>query len=143
MQTFDPKLVVLTFMGVPITGYADDTFINAERDEDAFNKNVGAQGDVARVKTNNKSGSVTIVLQQTSLSNDFLSGIAAVDENLGTGVGPLMGKDIGGTTVMFSAAAWIRKLPATPMSKELQTREWIIDCGKLELNVGGNALFGI
>lgn len=143
MQTFDPKLVVLTFMGVPITGYADDTFINAERDEDAFNKNVGAQGDVARVKTNNKSGSVTIVLQQTSLSNDFLSGIAAVDENLGTGIGALMGKDIGGSTVMFSAAAWIRKLPATPMSKELQTREWIIDCGKLELNVGGNALFGI
>lgn len=139
VKTYDPKQVVVSIGGIPISGYLDGTFIQVTRDEDAFAKKTGADGETSRAKSNSRGGSVTLSLAQTSLSNDALSALAAVDENTGNGVVPLLVKDVRGTSLIASASAWIKKLPDTIYSKEIEGREWVIDCADLQIFVGGNA----
>lgn len=137
-KTFNPKDVVVIFGNAIISGFADGTFIEAERTEDAFTMSSGADGEVTRVGSANRSGTITITLAQSSASNSVLSQIAQRDELIGNGVLPLTIKDINGQTTIVSAFAWIRKLPTTGFSKDIETREWVLDCDRLELFVGGN-----
>lgn len=139
-KQYNPAKVVLTFNGVRVTGFMDGTFLEAERTEDAFEMSAGAGGDVARVRKNDRSGSVTLTLQQTSPSNDILSALALQDEQFGTGVGELLLKDINGTTVAEANNAWIRKVPNAEFSDSISGREWVFDCAELALFSGGSVL---
>ena len=124
--------------GHTLGGFADGTFISAERDEDAYTKVSGACGFTSRVRNRNTAGSVTFTLQQTSASNDFMSESALADEAANAGSGPLLIKDLNGRTLISSADAWIRKMPTTQFAKELTNREWVLDTGALPMFVGGN-----
>jgi len=138
VRTYDPAEVIITVGGIPLTGFADGTFLVVERDEDAFSKSTGADGNTARVKSNNHAGAATITLQQTSPSNDVLSGFAAADELSNRGVVPILIKDLNGASTFFSASAWVRKMPAAEFGKALSDREWVLDCAAIDLFVGGN-----
>ena len=140
VYTYDPSQVVLSVGGATISGFTDSTFITVARDEDAYTKVVGADGQVSRAKNANKSGSVTITLKQSSASNDILSALAAADEAGNAGLVPILIKDILGTTYVSSTAAWIKKLPDMAMAKEVSDREWVLDCDALTIFVGGNTL---
>lgn len=136
-HNYDPSRIVATFAGILIRGYADGTFIGAERAEDAFAKSVGAQGDVTRIRNRDRSGMVTFTLQAESPSNDQLTAKAVLDELFGTGTGALLVKDLNGTTLLHAEVAWIRKLPNVEYAKDGGSREWVIDCAELEMSVGG------
>jgi hypothetical protein len=136
-RTFDPGKVIVTFAGNLITGFAAGTFISAERAEDTFSAEAGASGEVARVRNRNKLGTVTLTLMQTSPSNDVLSAQAKRDELSGTGAGSLLVKDLGGTTLIASPSAWIKKPPAVEFAKELSNREWVLE-GELDIFAGSN-----
>lgn len=139
LKTYDPALVILTYGGIPIKGFADGTFIVVERSNDAFTKTSGADGRVSRAKSNDKSGTVTVTLAQTSSSNDVLAGFAKQDELSNTGVKVLNCKDVGGRSTHFSSAAWIRKVPNAEYGKEISNREWVLDCDNLDSFIGGHA----
>lgn len=139
-KTYDPGKLVVSFRGRLISGFGDGSMIKITRDEDAYTKIVGGDGEVARVRSRNKSGSVELTLMQTSASNDDLSSAAALDELSGTGIGPLMVKDLLGTTVAAGANAWIRKLPDAEYNKDGADRVWIIDVEQLDLFVGGQVV---
>jgi len=139
LRTYDPKLVLISFGEVAITGFADGSFVSVDRDEDAFTKVVGAGGDVVRTRNRNRSGSVTVTLLHSAPENDLLSGIARLDETLGTGVRPVMVKEANGTTIIAAQNGWIRKLPTTEYAKESGTREWVLDVDALDSYVGGLA----
>ncbi len=136
--TFDPALVIVSIGGVTMHGFADGTFVNVERERDTFTKNVGADGEVTRVKTNDKSGMLSLTLQQASGSNDLLSGFAQLDEQANSGIVPVLIEDKSGRTVLFSAEGWIRKPPAVEFGNEASTREWVLDLAKIDYFVGGN-----
>lgn len=138
-RTYDPKSVSVIIGGFPISGFADGTFINAMRSNDAFTKTTGADGDTTRVKSNDKSGELTITLDQTSLSNDVLTSIALRDELANAGVVTIRIKDILGASTFVSATGWIRKIPEVEYGKETSTREWVFDMSDFEMFVGGNA----
>lgn len=137
MRNYDPKQVILAVGGNVIIGYADGTYISAERNEDAFALVVGADGETARARSQDRSGVVTLTLMQTSPSNDALTAFAALDELSGTGVVSLMMKDMLGTTLVAAQNAWVRKFPAVEFGKELTTREWAIECDFLAVFAGG------
>lgn len=139
LKTYDPKLVVLTVGGVPISGYADGTAITVERSNDMYTKTSGNDGIVSRAKSNDKSGTVTVTLAQTSSSNDVLSGFHKQDELSNTGVKVINCKDVSGRSTFFSGLAWIRKYPNSEFAKEISNREWVIDCDNLDIFVGGHA----
>lgn len=140
VKTYSPKKVQLIVLGNIISGFAAGTFIVASREVDAFTKILGGDGEVARTQSANRSGEVTITLLQTSGSNDILSAIAVADELAGTGIGPIIIKDTGGSTVLFSGEGWIRKQPDVEFADEAGDREWIIDMASMDYFVGGNQL---
>ncbi len=137
---YDPKKVVVTFCGVPITGYANGSFIKIEPAEDGFKKHVGADGEVSRSKVNDETCNVTLTLSQTSKSNGTLSGQYQLDRKSGKGKGPLLIKDLLGATVLFAKVAWIRKQASVDFGDEINSKEWLFDTGKASFVNGGNEL---
>jgi hypothetical protein len=136
--TYDPAQVALVCGAFTIGGFAEDTFIEAERDEDAFTLLIGADGDGTRAKSNNKSGTVTVTLMNSSASNDVFSDFALQDEQSGTGTFPLLLKDASGRTLITAENMWVQKFASVEMSRENSTREWVLRTENLVVFVGGN-----
>lgn len=138
LYTYDPREVVVTFRGIPLTGFADGTFMNLERTEDTFTESTGASGETSRAKSNNRSASLELTLQQTSPSNDVLSIAHSQDEKANAGVGEVLVKDAKGTTLVVSPAAYVKKPPAVEYGKEITGRAWTLFLSECEIFVGGN-----
>ena len=51
----------------------------------------------------------------------------------------VMIKDTTGTTVVKSMNARIKKWPELDIGKEVVAREWVVECGSLDLLIGGNS----
>lgn len=138
MLQYDPKQVTLIVGGKIISGFADDDFIEVERDEDAFSKKTGVDGETTRAKNNMRSGHIIVRLMQSSSSNDDLSDFALLDEKDMSGAGAVLCKDGSGRSVFSAQSGWIKKLPKATFKKDVEMREWTIDCDSLDIFVGGN-----
>lgn len=138
VSTYQPDFVTVAFNGVPITGFAPGSFVNAARNNDTWNISVGSGGDATRAKSGDKSGRVTITLLGSSKSNAALSAMAKIDERLGTQVAPLQVKDLSGDDLVFAGTAWIVKPPDIEKSNEETNREWVFETDDLEMTAGGN-----
>ena len=138
VKTYNPADVLAVLAGIPISGYADGTFITASRDNPSWNSLVGSDGEGARAKSNDKSGTITFTLLQTSLSNDLLSGLITLDELSGDGVGPFMIKDNSGRTLLTAESAWIEKPADSEFGREISNREWVVKTDRLLGLIGGN-----
>lgn len=139
VKTYDPKMVIVNFGALSISGYADGTFIRVARSGDAFAKRKGAAGDVERINRNQGDFEVTLTLLQTSSTNAELSAILAADQVTNAGVFPLSITDTLGETLFFAPQAWIRKDPDWEDGDDLNSREWTFDTGIVLSNiVGGN-----
>lgn len=136
-KNYDPKQVAVIIGGHIVGGYADGTFVSIERNRDAFSLSVGADGEGARAKSNDKSGRITITLQQSSASNDVLSGYATNDELNNGGQVPALVKDNNGSSLAEAVTAWVVKKPAMSFGNEIETREWIIESDDMDILVGG------
>jgi hypothetical protein len=140
----DPGKFVISLGTVPspISGYAKGSFIEVDRDANAFEKFVGSDGEVTRVRNRNRAGGIKITLQQGSQANALLSALAAADELNGTGVVPITFMDMSGQTPQTTAAAtfaWVRKLPKGSFNGESEEhREWFLDLSSMEFFIGGN-----
>ena len=139
VRTYDPKQVLVIIGGIPMSGFADGTFVSVERTSDTFTKVSGADGIISRSKTNDRSGSLKFTSAQTSPSNDILTGIALADELANAGVVPVLIKDNSGRSVYVSAFGWVKKPPVSEFGKEITNREWTLDLADLDVFVGGNA----
>lgn len=137
-KTYSPKKVVVSYKGQILSGFADGTFVKVERASASFAKTVGADGEVARTASADRSGKVTVTLLQSSISNDLLSQNLNTDELTNLNTGPLMIKDTSGTTLVLASEAWIMGQPAPELGKELGSREWVFETGNLEMFTGGN-----
>lgn len=141
MNTYDPAQVSIVAFGIPISGYADGTFVSVEQNEDSFSLSVGADGDACRAKTNNRSGRITLTLLQSSLSNDLLTAQHALDilSPNGDGIGPFLMKDNSGRSLYAAEKAWIVKPATSAFGRDVESREWIIESDNLLQSVGGNS----
>lgn len=136
--TYDPKQVSVIVGGKIITGFADGSFVEFERNENAWNLKVGVDGEGARAKSNNLSGKITLTLMQSSASNDVMSAFAAADELSNAGAVPFYLKDNSGRTIATALTAWVQKYPKTTFAKEIESRQWILETDDIEIFVGGN-----
>lgn len=138
LKTYDPAEISVIIGGAVITGFMDGTFIKCSRNEDAFAIKVGSTGEVTRTKNANRSGRIELTLQQTSESNGILSGFALADELSGDGVVPVLIRDNTGKDLHKTEQAWVVKMPDGGNSKEELGRVWILECGNLQMFLGGN-----
>ncbi len=73
VTSYDAKNVSVTFDNTFITGLADGTAVEGEKNEDNASHAVGIHGDVVVSETNDPTGTITLTVQQTSPSNAFLT----------------------------------------------------------------------
>lgn len=138
MKTYSPKKVLISFNGVPLSGFADGTFIEVDRASDTFKTEVGSDGEGARTALADKSGTITVTLMQTSASNDVLSNALLTDELTNLGTGACFIKDASGRTLCAAAEAWVMKPAKAGFAKESGSREWVIATTDLTMFSGGN-----
>src|SRR5574337_537869 len=139
VRTYDPKEVIITIGGVPMSGFTDGTFLEIIRNEPTWNLVVGADGYATRGKTNNFSGQLTLTLKQSSPSNDVLSGFIALDELTNSAVVPILVKDLSGNSTYFSGQGWVQQWANSTFGKEINDRVWIVQLATLDLFVGSNS----
>ena len=48
VKTYNPSRVLIIMNGVPLSGYADGTFVNITQQNDGITTTVGADGEIAR-----------------------------------------------------------------------------------------------
>jgi hypothetical protein len=139
VRTYNADDVNISFRGNTITGFGPDTFVKIERNSDSFALVIGSAGEGARSKTNDRSGKVTFTLLQTSPSNDILSASLAEDEQVGTGQGALLVKDLSGSSEYEAQNAWVTKYAGAEYGRAVGTREWTLETDRIEMTVGGNS----
>lgn len=69
---YDPRNVAVIVNGREIVGFADGTFIEAERSTERWSSDVGAKGEVTFVRSADDTGTITITLKHNSPSNGYL-----------------------------------------------------------------------
>ena len=97
----------------------------------------GLDGNVVRARSINRSGTITLTLQQTSTSNSILQLYLDSDEAVGDGATYMAVRDWFGNDGVRATYAWIRKPPTLVYSTGIEAREWIIDCQGLYLSAAG------
>lgn len=138
--TYSASQVTVAFNGIPVTGAGPGTFVAWARNEESASLQVGSQGDSTISKSNNRSGRVTLTLLQSSASNSALSQMSQLFETgpAGSGIGPLLVKDMSGTTVISAENAWVVKPADGEFSNEGTTREWVLETDYLQVFNGAN-----
>lgn len=137
VKQYDPKEVTQIMAGDILDGYADGTFITVERNEDSASYQRGAQGGGTRVLTSDRSGRVTMTLQQTSPSNAVLDAQRIAMEIGNVGIFSFLGKDNLGGDRWAAATAWVVKPATLEYANELSNREWIVETDELNLTILG------
>ena len=136
-KTYDPLQVSVIVGAHIVTGFADGTFVSVERNNQTFELVSGASGETARSKSNDRSGTITITLLQTSESNSVLQGFATADELSNSGKFPVIVKDNNGESLYEATEAWIQQPATAEFSKEISEREWVLETGQLIMASGG------
>lgn len=139
LYTYDPKKILCIVGVAPMQGFAEDTAIELELDDDVYATKAGIDGDVSRARVHGLIQTAKITLMQTSPSNDVLSAIHALDLASNAGVVPFMLKDVLGTTLIFSGYCWIRKPAPVAFGKEVGNRVWTLTIANVTQFIGGNA----
>ena len=132
MKTYDPKKVLVIFGARQLTGMAEDSIVTIAPLGDGMQIYVGADGDVARSIDPDATFEVTVSLNTTSASNDYLSNMYNFDRATGNGVAPLMVKDLGGNTLFSAPEAWIANMPEASRGLTVDTQEWTFNTGMVE-----------
>lgn len=116
---YDPKKVTVIYDGMVITGFADDTMIEAEKNEDNITPYVGVLGEVSIAINADNTGTVTMSLANTS---PFIKILA--DKARANTIAPLSiidmnqnGVNVGGTEAI------IIKAPNVTIGKEVESQE--------------------
>jgi hypothetical protein len=140
LRNFDPKSVSVIVGGHAVQGFAEGTFVLVAPNADEFSDVAGSQGEVSRARISDRRADVTITLQQTSPSNDVLSGFAELDRLSpnGAGVVSFLLRDGQGTTLVRAVEGWVKRRPDVEMSNEIKNREWVIRLAEAFYFVGGN-----
>lgn len=132
MRTFDPKDINVIVGRVVLTGFAEDTFVTAERMEDTFTEYVGAKGEVSMSETSNNTGEITVVLENTSPSVRYLNGLA--NKKGPAAIVPVQIVDLNDNSIISATEARVRKPATYEGGKEINEREFVIFASELNFD---------
>lgn len=140
MKTYDPKKFVIVFANILINkGLADGTFCVVSSMKPGFTSKAGADGEVTRIRSQDRRATVRITLMQTSDVNLRLSRLYNADRDAvnGQGVGMFYVQDLNGDTKLEADKAYISDDPDLTLSADAETREWVLELAELGGEHGG------
>jgi hypothetical protein len=123
------------------SGFADGEFLRIEQESDDAEDVVGSDGEVSVSRTNDSRANVTILVMQTSDSNDGLSALSALFKTAPGGAGgivPIVIRDKNGRTLVTGANCWVGRAPDRSFDRTAQANEWKIRVAHLVRFDGGN-----
>lgn len=132
MKTYDPKKIIVIFGSRQLTGMSEDSIVSIAPNGDGLQTYVGADGDVARSLDPDATFEVTVSLNTTSNSNEYLSNMYNYDRETGDGIAPLMVKDLAGNTLFSAPEAWVANMPEASRGLTVDTQEWVFRTGQVE-----------
>ena len=132
MKTYDPKKIIIIFGARQLTGMSEESIVSIAPNGDGLQTYVGADGDVARSLDPDATYEVTVSLNTTSNSNDYLSNMYNYDRETGDGIAPLLIKDLAGTTLFSAPEAWVANMPEASRGLTVDTQEWVFRTGQVE-----------
>ena len=128
LPVYSSREVTLTFLEQSITGVADN-FASIEQNSDFTDEAVGGFGEVGISISPDRTGMFELTLQQTSLTNKFLSGVINA-QRLSKGLyrGSMTLKDPSGGALVQLSNCHIKKGPTLGFGSQAQDRTWTIFC---------------
>lgn len=130
MSVYDPKDVKVVVNGTIITGFAEGTFVQCQKNTETYSMDVGAQGEVDFAKSADNTGQITLTIKQTSPSSSFLTKLAKGRDSFPAAVidRNTNGVNAGGTECRIQKIADIEK------AAEISTSEWVILVADYDVN---------
>ncbi len=140
VRAYDPKEISVIVGGHAVGGFAEGEFVRIEPNADEFADVAGSQGSVSRARTSDRRATMTIILQQTSPSDDVFTAFPELDRTTpnGGGIVSVMLRDGQGTTLVRAVEAWVMRRPDLTFSNEITNREWAFRLAEAFYFTGGN-----
>lgn len=132
MRTFDPKDINVLVGRRALTGFAENTFVTAERAEDMFTEHIGAKGEVSMSETSNNSGEITVTLANTSPDVRYLNNLA--NKKGPAAIVAVQIVDLNDNTVVSGTEARVRRPANYEGGKEITEREFVIFVSELNFD---------
>ena len=129
IKTYNPREVTVALGSHIVSGFADDSFVSIDPNGDGVTKKVGCDGEIVRSISPDDTYIVKLSLLQTSDTNSFLQERLAKDRKDGSGMFPIIVKDLKGGLVFSCDAAWPKGPASRGYGKEAGNREWELHTG--------------
>ena len=108
-KTHDPSQIHATFAGrALLTGCAEGEFLTTEFLHELYTLKVGADGEVTRVKSANRTGKIVVKCMQTSDTHKLFTQL-----------------------LEHADQTWISKAPTNGQGADVAEREWELTCSEL------------
>lgn len=129
LSAYDPKNVKLYLGGERVFGFAADTKITVSRNTDNIMVLTGVDGEASGALSRDRSGVMTISLQNTSKFNETLSIWQRQADTTGLIWFPILLEGSQGPSI--SSVACIQRQPDLTYGSEVQQLDWelyVLDC---------------
>ena len=130
MSAYDPKDVKVVVDGTVLTGFAEGTFVQCQKNTETYSMNVGALGEVDFAKSADETGQITVTLKHTSPSNRFLTRLAKGRKSFPVQV---IDRNTNGITAGGTECR-IQKLPDQERSNDITSLEWVFLVADYDVN---------
>lgn len=139
LKEYDPKEVVITWSGVPLNaGIIDGTFLKVRRNVPMWKLHKGGDGEGARVRASNHSGTLEVTTRNGSEIHQILASLANTDLITGVVVAPLLVMDFSGRTLHAGNRTFIQNMPEDIFATTEESRTWIFEADDLFMFPGGS-----
>lgn len=129
VKTYNPQEVTVALGSHIVTGYADDSFVTIDPNDDGVTKKIGCDGEIVRSISPDDTYIVKLSLLQTSDTNSFLQKKVKMDRKNGNGTFAILVKDLKGGLVFSCDQAWPKGSASRGYGKEAGNREWELHTG--------------
>jgi hypothetical protein len=123
MYHFDGNQVMVTIQGIALTEFGEGEFLTITPRNPPFNESEGYSGSAIRSRRPNQLHDGKLVLTRGSPDNEAIMNAVVQDQNLGTGAGPLLIKDLNGTTLITAQISYFLP-PEAKMDSDGSPIEW-------------------
>jgi hypothetical protein len=138
LRTWNLNQVIVLVNGIPVDGWDESDAVSFAPTDDLSSMTVGADGEVTRNISNDRTGSITFNLMQTSRGNDIFNALMQLSKTVATGdVFSIFIDNINSGEKMVAPKCWIKREPDLKMGKSASANTWVCDSSSVTTNRGG------
>lgn len=147
LRQYDPIQVIGTWStptgAVDIMdGVIDGEFLSETIDNPDWVREHDQAGNATRTRMHNTGGTFALTFSASAPINAILSAKRQNDLLTAVEVGPLVLKDLNGTTVLTCVGAYLQGRPAVSFGSERGQRTWVFEYASAVAFVGGHDIAG-